>query len=131
MTPDDGLTMNLGANPFLQLGLPEVVKDIRERILNQISNIRFTPFDIDTVPNPAIDLGDILTFPDGLGAGVTGCVMAIELKYKNSLTIEGFGKIRRSLAPKVKQTKSFQDSRRTKRQTLLNILRMKTSKRST
>ena len=92
VTPDDGLTMNLGANPFLQLGLPEVVKDIRERILNQISKIRFTPFDIDTVPNPAIDLGDILTFPDGLGAGVTGCVMAIELKYKNSLTIEGFGK---------------------------------------
>lgn len=92
MTPDNGLTMNLGSNPFLQLGLDSEVKRIRENVLREVNRIQFTPFDIDTVPNPALDLGDLLTFPDGLGAGVYGCVMATELKYKEGLTIEGFGK---------------------------------------
>lgn len=89
---DDGSTMNLGANPFLQLGLPTIVKNMREEVLAEAEEIRFTPYDITIVPDPAVDLGDRLTFPDGLGNGVYGAVMAFELDYKRGLSIEGFGK---------------------------------------
>ena len=89
--PDDGLTMNLGSNPFLQLGLPGTVRRQRRAVLDEVANIHYTPFDITIVPDPSIDLGDHLNFPDGIGQGVVGCVMSYVLKYNDSLALEGFG----------------------------------------
>lgn len=45
---DDGLTMNLGVNPFLQFGVDETRKELCEQILADISVIKYVPFDSET-----------------------------------------------------------------------------------
>lgn len=62
---DDGLTMNLGVNPFLQFGVDETRKELCEQILKDISVINYVPFDSETIGNPALDLGDVLRFSGG------------------------------------------------------------------
>ena len=62
---DDGLTMNLGVNPFLQFGVDETRKELCEQILADISVIKYVPFDSETIGNPALDLGDVLRFSGG------------------------------------------------------------------
>ena len=65
LDPDDGLTMNLGVNPFLQFGLEETREELITNILNDIAVVNYVPFDTDTIGNPALDLGDILSFSGG------------------------------------------------------------------
>lgn len=65
LEPDDGLTMNLGVNPFLQFGVDETRKELCEQILTDISVINYVPFDSETIGNPALDLGDVLRFSGG------------------------------------------------------------------
>lgn len=62
---DDGLTMNLGVNPFLQFGTDDTRKELCEQILSDIAVIKYVPFDSDTIGNPALDIGDILRFSGG------------------------------------------------------------------
>ena len=62
---DDGLTMNLGVNPFLQFGTEDTRKALCENILAAISVVQYVPFDSDTIGNPALDVGDILRFSGG------------------------------------------------------------------
>lgn len=62
---DNGLTMNLGVNPLLQFGLEETREQLCRNILNDLSVVNYVPFDSDTIGNPALDLGDVLTFTGG------------------------------------------------------------------
>jgi hypothetical protein len=62
---DDGLTMNLGVNPLLQFGLVETRRGLCTNILNGLSVVDYVPFDTDTIGNPALDLGDVLSFAGG------------------------------------------------------------------
>jgi len=92
--PDDGLTMNLGSNPFLQLGLRQAVREMREEILNEVVNIQWIPFDITTVPDATIDLGDVVDFftAPNFAQSPKGMVMGYTYKLNSGLQIEGFGK---------------------------------------
>lgn len=65
LDPDDGLTMNLGVNPLLQFGLDKTREELCRNILDDISVVRYVPFDSDTIGNPALDVGDVLTFIGG------------------------------------------------------------------
>ncbi len=65
LDPDDGLTMNLGVKPLLQFGLDETREQLCTNILDDISVINYVPFDSDTIGNPALDVGDVLTFIGG------------------------------------------------------------------
>ena len=76
---DDGLTMNLGVNPLLQFGLEETRRMLCENILADLSVISYVPFDSSTIGNPALDLGDVLTFSGGQTDGTqTACITSIE-----------------------------------------------------
>ena len=57
--------MNLGVNPLLQFGLKETREMLCRNILADLSVIRYVPFDSDTIGNPALDSGDVLTFAGG------------------------------------------------------------------
>lgn len=65
LDPDDGLTMNLETNPLLQFGLDETRSRILTNILNAIAVIRYVPFDSETIGDPALEPGDVLTFTGG------------------------------------------------------------------
>lgn len=91
VTPDDGLTYNLGSNPFLQLGTKSVKTNMREAILNALQEVQYTPFESEWSSGAAYDLGDVIEFPEGRGDGSKGCLMSIEWKYKAKTKFKGFG----------------------------------------
>ncbi len=62
---DDGLTMNLGSNPFLQYGVAATKEEMAKAILTAIQQIRYVPFTCRAIGNPAYDLGDVLVFQNG------------------------------------------------------------------
>lgn len=88
LTVDDGLTYNLGSNPFLQSGN---IDNFLNEILQGLQAIHYTPFEFDRSGCPAYDLGDVLTFEDGNGEGCTGCLMSFEYTYHSTYNMEGFG----------------------------------------
>ena len=105
LDPDDGLTMNLGVNPLLQFGLEETRRQLCENILTDLSVVNYVPFDSDTIGNPALDVGDILSFSGGQ-ADVTkyACITSNSIKIGGRQSIKCVGK-----NPKLSQAKSKND----------------------
>ncbi len=108
LDPDDGLTMNLGVNPLLQFGLKETRQKLCTNILNDIAPINYVPFDSTTIGNPAMDLGDIITFSGGHADGnqIT-CVTSIQYKVNGKHTIKCVGKNPRMAEAKSKNDKNI------------------------
>lgn len=105
LDPDDGLTMNLGVNPMLQFGLTEVRKKMLLNILDDISFIKYVPFDSSTIGNPAFDLGDIITFSGGhADEKQISCITKYEYRINGKHTLKCVGK-----NPRLAQAKSKND----------------------
>lgn len=102
---DDGLTMNLGANPLLQFGLDETRGELCHNILTALSAVNYVPFDSDTIGNPALDLGDVLTFSGGpADARQITCVTSFTVKIGGRQSLKCVGK-----NPSLSQAKSKND----------------------
>ena len=108
LDPDDGLTMNLGVNPLLQFGLVETRKSILLNVLNDISKIKYVPFDSTTIGNPAFDLGDVITFSGGHADGkqIT-CITKYVFKVNGKHTLQCVGKNPRLAEAKSKNDKNI------------------------
>lgn len=91
MPIDNGLTMNLGSNPFLQYGIEEVRTARKQAILDGLQNFRYVPFSVSTFLDPCFDLGDVFTFTGGRAANSKCCVMSIEYSFANGLKLAGYG----------------------------------------
>ena len=105
LDPDDGLTMNLGVNPLLQFGLEETRRQLCTNILNDLSVVNYVPFDSDTTGNPALDVGDILSFTGGQAdATKIACITSNSIKIGGRQAIKCVGK-----NPKLSQAKSKND----------------------
>ena len=102
---DDGLTMNLGVNPLLQFGLEETRSELCGNILDALSKVNYVPFDSDTIGNPALDLGDVLTFSGGQADDqqIT-CVTSFTVKIGGRQSLKCVGK-----NPRLSQAKSKSD----------------------
>ena len=84
---DDALTYTLGKNPLAQFAVGKVRRGYVKSILTSLSKVCYTPFEIETPGDPALDVGDVLSF----GSPVEGKVAAItEITY----SINGRQKIR-------------------------------------
>lgn len=85
---DDGLTYNLGSNPFLQY----VSEKARRNVLEALSKINYVPFKVSMIGSPAYDLGDIITFTDGIGdSEALCCITKYDYKYNNQYDCQGVG----------------------------------------
>ncbi len=102
---DGGLTMNLGVNPLLQFGLEETRAELCGNILTALSAVNYVPFDSDTIGNPALDLGDVLTFSGGQAdAQQITCVTSFTVKIGGRQSLKCVGK-----NPRLSQAKSKND----------------------
>lgn len=102
---DDGLTMNLGINPLLQFGLEETREELCRNILVALSVVNYVPFDSDTIGNPALDLGDVLTFSGGQAdSQQITCVTSFTVKIGGRQSLKCVGK-----NPRLSQAKSKND----------------------
>lgn len=105
LDPDDGLTMNLGINPLLQFGLEETREELCRSILADVSVVDYVPFDSDTIGNPALDLGDVLTFSGGQADGSKmTCITFFRCKIGGKQSLKCVGK-----NPRLAQAKSKND----------------------
>lgn len=105
---DDGLTMNLGANPLLQFGLEETRKRIINTILDVVSTVEYVPFDSETIGNPALDLGDVLRFTGGHADETKqSAITSIYTKINGKQTVKCVGKNPRLAAAKSKNDKNI------------------------
>ena len=103
LDPDNGLTMNLGVNPLLQFGLEETREGLCRNILADLSVIRYVPFDSDTIGNPALDLGDVLTF----SGGQISCITSIQQKIGGRQSLKCVGKNLRLAQAKSRNDKNI------------------------
>lgn len=102
---DDGLTMNLGVNPFLQFGTDDTRKELCGQILADISAIKYVPFDSETIGNPALDLGDVLRFSGGhADEEQITCITYSQCRIGGKHTLRCVGK-----NPRLAQAKSKND----------------------
>ena len=75
VTPNNGLSYELGQNPYLQIGSSADRDTAMGNILTSLQNVNYTPFDVNMTGCPIFDLGDVLTFTDGiLSTSKKGCV---------------------------------------------------------
>ena len=102
---DDGLAMNLGINPLLQFGLEETRAELCRNILTALAVVNYVPFDSDTIGNPALDLGDVLTFSGGQAdSQQITCVTSFTVKIGGRQSLKCVGK-----NPRLSQAKSKND----------------------
>ena len=102
---DDGLTMNLGVNPLLQFGLEETRRQLCGNILADLAAVNYVPFDSSTIGNPALDLGDVLTFTGGQADGEQmTCITSFRCMIGGRQSLKCVGK-----NPRLAQAKSKND----------------------
>ena len=90
---DDGLTMKLGSNPFMQFGTDETKERMANAIIGSLSAFQYTPFKCSSFIDPAIDLGDIINYTQGLAGTLSkGMVMKVTYTFNKGIKLEGFGR---------------------------------------
>lgn len=105
LDPDDGLTMNLGINPLLQFGLEETRGQLVRNILADISIVNYVPFDSDTIGNPALDVGDVISFSGGQADSAKyACITSDSIRIGGRQSLKCVGK-----NPRLSQAKSKND----------------------
>ena len=93
VSPDDGLTYNLGSNPYLQNAVSHSLSTMREAVLRKLAEIDYVPFKATCIGNPAYDLGDVLIFSDGIADGEKQSVITkFTWTYGREYVMEGVGR---------------------------------------
>ena len=91
--PDTGLTMKLGNHPLMQYGTNETKARMAMNILTALQSFVYTPYSSLSFIDPAIDLGDVISYTDGLaGEESICCVHKISYSYRKGVKLTGFGK---------------------------------------
>ena len=81
----DGLLLDLGDIPIVQ-GIESYKHTILHNILTVAEQVRYTPAELELVPDPSIDLGDLLTLEhaNGMSESVVSLVTAISWTYRKA-----------------------------------------------
>lgn len=89
----DGTAINLGSNPFLQVGLQETKDRQRQNIADVAHSMEWTPFKTSLLSCLIYDLGDLVTCSDGVAGedDLTCCLQAYEWQFKNLIVFTGYG----------------------------------------
>lgn len=104
---DTGMTMDLGAHPLLQYGIPAIKEAQARNILNAIQNLQYTPFSSTSLIDPALDLGDVISYTNGIPNGALGCVMRMDFSFSKGATVKGYGKNPAQSGAKTSQDKAI------------------------
>lgn len=104
---DNGLTLDIGANPLLQYGITEVKEAQRRAILTAIQKLKYVPFKSSSLLDPAFDLGDVISYPAGIASGALCCVMRIDFSFSKGATLQGYGKNPSLIGARSKQDKAI------------------------
>lgn len=108
MVPDDKLTYDLGANPWIQYDNDREREEKCRNILNAIQAIAYVPFSARVQKGAPYDLGDILRFTGGRAeTEKICCVMLWEYDGKG-FDLEGYGSNPKTVDARSKADKDLQ-----------------------
>lgn len=89
---DDGTTYNLGSNPFLQTASAGTVEGMVRNVLSALQEIRYVPFSVTMIGNPAYDLMDVFCFEGGFADGdKISCMTKYTFTYNSKYAMQGVG----------------------------------------
>lgn len=90
---NEGLSMNLGSQPFLQYGSADAIERRARRIVDVLEQMTYTPYDVSLLPAfIALDLGDVISFIDDYTEDTTsGAVMTMTWTYNKSVKVQCLG----------------------------------------
>lgn len=77
VSENTGLVLDMGDNPIVR-GLPETKRALLDEIYNVLKDVSYTPFEIETLGNPALDLGDLVV---NKGVGKEGKAYVSPITY--------------------------------------------------
>lgn len=84
---DDGTSLNLGENPFLQVNTSLI-----NNILTEIQQIEYVPFSAKIMGGAQYDLGDVITQTNGIaGTSSQSIIMAYDYRFGSSYGFSGYG----------------------------------------
>lgn len=102
---ENGLVLDMGDNPIVR-GLPETKHKILDAIYYTLKNVNYTPCEIETLGNPALELGDYI---ENMNVGKDNKTYYSPITYYN-WTYRGKHKLRAVGGnPKLANVKSRQD----------------------
>ncbi len=104
--PNDGTTMNLGADPFIQYGNFRTKELMCLAIAAEAAQIEYNPFSMISARDVAFDLGDTIEFSGGLSGEAQACIMSIDYRI-TGCTFQGFGDDPRLATAKSKTDKNL------------------------
>lgn len=90
--PNNGLVYALGENPFFQIENEAIIEQRARAILGALQKIRFVPFTVTAIGDPAYDLGDVIKFTGGIADGSKlYCVMQYDFAFNGAYRMAGVG----------------------------------------
>ena len=101
----DGLTYDLGTNPFLQFDVEETRLQAYTAILNAIST-KYTPFNVTCPLDPAFECGDVITLIGGQASNNLSVVTKMSYSLNGAMTLSCQGE-----NPKLITTETTLDKR--------------------
>lgn len=107
VTPDNGMTMDLGSNPLLQYGVNSIKEERCRNILAALQNLKYVPFSSTSLIDPALDLGDVILYDSGIANNALSCVMRLDFSYSKGATVKGYGKNPAMSGAKTSQDKAI------------------------
>lgn len=84
---DNGLVIDLGANPFLQISNSSARTTAIQNIIDSVAESPFTPFEAQIPNHPEYDLLDVLSFTGGHAQGSTAPITSISRVINGGVTI--------------------------------------------
>ena len=88
----DGLEYAMSDNPLLQYPNSYAIERRLQDILNGLSIIEYTPFDIQTPCDPALDVGDVIELTEGQTVeGKYAAITSIVMPLNGKMSLKGVG----------------------------------------
>ncbi len=108
LVPDDKLTYDLGANPFMQYDADREREEKCRNILNAIQVIAYVPFSARVQKGAPYDLGDVLRFTGGRAENEKVCCVMLWEYDGKGFELEGYGSNPKTVDARTKADKDLQ-----------------------
>jgi hypothetical protein len=109
VSDDSGLAYDIGTNPFLQIATVENRTAALQKLIDRISEVTYTPFQVTVPSDPALDPMDVLSFEGGQAvAGKVACITSITYRINGKMDLQCVGENPRLSDAKTRYTKNIE-----------------------
>lgn len=92
ISSNDGNHLELEENPFLTDKIPSTRKHIIDGIFDQVSQVAYTPFELEYFGDPSVQPGDYIRLTGGVAqSGITGLITHSTWRYRGKHKLKSAG----------------------------------------